>query len=583
MQKLIIYILISALLTANIAVAEPPVIWNGSYAKSIASSGFQHKSNRVIRDCGSTDPTAGAGLTASRGSICQYDSGAAGKLFVKSGAGNTAWTDLTASATTGWGLTGNAITDGDFIGPTNASDFVLKVNGTEVMRYASDGTWDSPFGEGPLQASSDGEITARPVNLATSAVTGTLGIGNGGTNSASALNNNRVMRSSGGAIVEASAITANRALISDANGIPTHSATTNTELGYVAGVTSGIQSQLDGKQASGNYITGLASDVVATGPGSVNATIQPDVVGNTKLANMAQDTVKCRASGAGTGDPTDCSDAQVAAILDGYFADSIGTVDSETKSSNGAVINAGGALVLQSASPGFPGLASDGAQTFTGQKTFTSNVRLEDPGSGTNKITLAVPTLSSDFNFPLPASDGTTGQVYTKTATGASWQTPSGSGGAGPRESLSRYNANGLGSTNTAVLKWSTSNATHTQGTELTYVETAANGGHVLVGADGVYAINITYGDGATVTTYGIVIDPTGSTYANGGATLTGNIRLLGPADGAVAAGISTVASSWDDVGWTGYLATGAKIYFLSNAGAAGGANSRFTVTKVAD
>lgn len=46
-------------------------------------------------------------------------------------------------------------------------------------------------------------------------------------------------------IDDAAAITAARALISDANGIPTHSATTSTELGYVSGVTSAIQSQID--------------------------------------------------------------------------------------------------------------------------------------------------------------------------------------------------------------------------------------------------------------------------------------------------------------------------------------------------
>jgi hypothetical protein len=46
-------------------------------------------------------------------------------------------------------------------------------------------------------------------------------------------------------IDDAAAITASRALISDANGIPTHSATTSTELGYVSGVTSSIQTQIN--------------------------------------------------------------------------------------------------------------------------------------------------------------------------------------------------------------------------------------------------------------------------------------------------------------------------------------------------
>jgi hypothetical protein len=46
-------------------------------------------------------------------------------------------------------------------------------------------------------------------------------------------------------IDDAAAITAARALISDVNGIPTHSATTSTELNYVSGVTSAIQTQID--------------------------------------------------------------------------------------------------------------------------------------------------------------------------------------------------------------------------------------------------------------------------------------------------------------------------------------------------
>lgn len=49
---------------------------------------------------------------------------------------------------------------------------------------------------------------------------------------------------------DAAAITANRALISDANGIPAHSTVTATELGYSSGVTSNIQTQLNGKASS---------------------------------------------------------------------------------------------------------------------------------------------------------------------------------------------------------------------------------------------------------------------------------------------------------------------------------------------
>ena len=64
----------------------------------------------------------------------------------------------------------------------------------------------------------------------------------------------RVLINNGsGVMSEAAAITANRALISDSNGIPTHSTVTNTELSYLSGTTSNIQSQID--TINGSIIT----------------------------------------------------------------------------------------------------------------------------------------------------------------------------------------------------------------------------------------------------------------------------------------------------------------------------------------
>jgi len=96
----------------------------------------------------------------------------------------------------------------------------------------------------PLKVDADKKFTSGDIGL-TSEVTGVLPVANGGTNSSTALNNNRVMKSSGGATVEAAAITANRALASDANGIPVATAVTDTELGYLDGVTSAVQTQLN--------------------------------------------------------------------------------------------------------------------------------------------------------------------------------------------------------------------------------------------------------------------------------------------------------------------------------------------------
>lgn len=74
------------------------------------------------------------------------------------------------------------------------------------------------------------------------------------------------------AVVSAlSALTASRALVSDSNGLPTHATTTATEIGYVNGVTSALQTQLDGK--ANLALSNLSSVAVNTSllPGSDNA------------------------------------------------------------------------------------------------------------------------------------------------------------------------------------------------------------------------------------------------------------------------------------------------------------------------
>jgi hypothetical protein len=72
-------------------------------------------------------------------------------------------------------------------------------------------------------------------------------------------------------IDDVAAITASRALISDANGLPTHSATTSTELGYVSGVTGAIQTQINTKRKTiqsaslGTAVTGTTANTYCKG------------------------------------------------------------------------------------------------------------------------------------------------------------------------------------------------------------------------------------------------------------------------------------------------------------------------------
>lgn len=94
----------------------------------------------------------------------------------------------------------------------------------------------------------------------------------GDNGSALTYNGTAIGSGSGSSIILTNA-SASRAVVTDASTNLTTSATTATELGYVSGVTSAIQTQFAGKQATGNYVTALTGDVTASGPGSVAATV----------------------------------------------------------------------------------------------------------------------------------------------------------------------------------------------------------------------------------------------------------------------------------------------------------------------
>jgi hypothetical protein len=129
------------------------------------------------------------------------------------------------------------------------------------------------------------------------------------------------VRITGAGSLQIAGLTANRALATDASKGLVASATTDTELGYVSGVTSAIQTQLNAKQATGNYVTALTGDVTASGPGSVAATIANSAVTLAKMANLAANSI----IGNNTGSPATpiaLTTAQATAMLDNLVGDS---------------------------------------------------------------------------------------------------------------------------------------------------------------------------------------------------------------------------------------------------------------------
>ena len=90
------------------------------------------------------------------------------------------------------------------------------------------------------------------------------------------------------------ALTPSTAVVTDGAGVLISSATTALEISFSSGVTSNIQTQLNGKQASGNYILSLTGDVTATGPGAAAATVA--FVGGSSAVNVNSATIAANAA-----------------------------------------------------------------------------------------------------------------------------------------------------------------------------------------------------------------------------------------------------------------------------------------------
>lgn len=79
------------------------------------------------------DPSAGGGTPSPIASLAMYDSGAAGFLYLKSGAADTAWTLMDSNAND-WQLGGNTLGANTSIGSIDDFDQIFIRNNIELMR-----------------------------------------------------------------------------------------------------------------------------------------------------------------------------------------------------------------------------------------------------------------------------------------------------------------------------------------------------------------------------------------------------------------------------------------------------------------
>lgn len=232
-----------------------------------AASSHSHSAANITSG---TLPVArgGTGVTANPSLLVNLGSTAAAGAFAASprpgvtgtlpiANGGTGATSASA-ARTALGL-GGAATKALSTG-TNARDAVAYVAADGVMEIGHIIDFHAEDNDGKdytarLTASSDGFSMSKPLNVASG--------GTGATSAAAARTRLGITPENIGAAAsshthdaaQVTGLTASRALVSDASGHPAASAVTATELGYLDGVTGAIQTQLDGKAASGHTHT----------------------------------------------------------------------------------------------------------------------------------------------------------------------------------------------------------------------------------------------------------------------------------------------------------------------------------------
>ena len=216
-------------------------------------------------------------------------------------------------------------------------------------------------------------------------VTGTASIGSG------VIVNDDVNASAAIAFSKMADLTASRALVSDTNGDVSVSAVTSTEIGYLDGVTSGIQTQLDGKAS-----TSFVPTTITVADESTDTTCFPLFV-TAATGDLGPKT----ASGLTFNSNTD--------VLSGTFAGALtGNVTGNASGSSGSCTgNAATATALETA-------RNIGGVSFDG----TGNINLPGVNTSGNQDTSGTAAIATTVTVADESSDTACNVLFTTAATG---------------------------------------------------------------------------------------------------------------------------------------------------------------------
>jgi hypothetical protein len=386
-------------------------------AGNFAASSINQTSSVYNNGSGSITVTApSSGVTAYTLTLPATAPTANGQVLSATTAGVATWlsplSGTVTSIATGTGLSGGPITSSGTI--SLAAPTLTSIGGVEANAAVAHQWINAISIAGIPQLSQPAFTDISGSASLTSQVSGVLPIANGGTNSSTALNNNRLMVSSGGSIVEASALTNGQILIGSTGAAPVAATLT-------AGSGVSITNTAGGISIAATGSGGTVTSVGMTGPGGIFSVANSPVTGAGTLSESV--------AGTSGGIP--------------YFSNGTTLSSSNALSANSIMIGGGAGVApstttvtLSNTAMTFAGagqIASTGTLSLTGGNvgigTTSANSALEVngterlDGSTSGFIALNAPAAPTSYTLTLPTTaPSSNGQVLTGTTTGTlSW------------------------------------------------------------------------------------------------------------------------------------------------------------------